>query len=161
MVVAIGATNRVIGKDGGLPWPRIKPDMDHFKTQTLGHPVLMGRKTWESLPQKFRPLPGRTNIVITRATDYEAVGGIVANNPSQALALAETAPGGDEVMVIGGAEIYNAFLSVAHRLILTKVHGDWDGDTYLAPYEEDFTRQTSYRELTGDHPRLEFVTLER
>src|SRR3989344_8265108 len=99
LIAAIGK-NRELGKGGRLLW-HIPEDMRRFKALTLGHPVIMGRKTWESLPQMFRPLPGRTNIVVTRQTGYEASGAIVADSLEAARAAAARAPGADEVFVIG------------------------------------------------------------
>ena len=117
--------NGVIGQGGGLPW-HIPSDLKHFKAVTLGKPVIMGRKTWDSLPRK--PLPGRRNLVISRNAAYSAQGSEVL--PSLEAALAATA-GEAEVCVIGGAEIFKAALPLAHRIYLTRVLADVAGDTIM------------------------------
>jgi dihydrofolate reductase len=117
--------NGVIGRDGGLPW-HIPSDLKHFKAITLGKPVIMGRKTWDSLPRK--PLPGRRNLVISRNVTYRADGAEVL--PSLEAALRATA-GETEVCVIGGAEIFKAALPLAHRIYLTRVLADVAGDTIM------------------------------
>ena len=117
--------NGVIGQGGGLPW-HIPSDLKHFKAVTLGKPVIMGRKTWDSLPRK--PLPGRRNLVITRNAAYTAEGAEVL--PSLEAALAATA-GEAAVCVIGGAEIFKAALPLAHRIYLTRVLADVAGDTIM------------------------------
>jgi dihydrofolate reductase len=121
-VVAV-ARNGVIGREGGLPW-HISSDLKRFKEITMGKPVIMGRKTWESLPRK--PLPGRQNIVISRDKAFVADGAERATGPEQALALSWGAP---EVAVIGGGEIYRLFWPYVARLYLTEVDLDVDGDT--------------------------------
>ncbi|MCE9521841.1 MAG: dihydrofolate reductase [Alphaproteobacteria bacterium] len=129
LVVAV-ARNGVIGKDGTLPW-RIPEDMKWFKARTLGKPCIMGRKTWESLPK--RPLPERTNIVVTRNPGYRADGAAVAATIDLALDIAwGEAP--EEIMVIGGAELYRAALPWARRIYLTRVEADSEGDTYFPPF---------------------------
>lgn len=124
LVVAV-AHNGVIGRDGGLPW-HISSDLKRFKALTMGKPVIMGRKTWESLPRK--PLPGRRNIVITRQQGYEAPGADVVASPEAALALCKAEP---DVAVIGGGEIYGMFWDKADRLYLTEIDLEVDGDTRL------------------------------
>jgi dihydrofolate reductase len=126
LIVAV-AENGVIGRDGTLPW-RIPEDMKWFKASTEGRPLIMGRKTWESLPR--RPLPGRTNIVVTRNNHYRAEGAVVvvALEAAIEVALGEEP---EEIMVIGGAEIYRAALPLARRIYLTSVHGEIAGDTHF------------------------------
>jgi dihydrofolate reductase len=124
LVVAI-AENGVIGRDGDLPW-RLSTDMKRFKATTMGKPVVMGRKTWESFPK--RPLPGRHNIVITRDRAYEAEGADVASSLDEALQKAH-AGGAAEVAVIGGGQIYEQALAQADRLDVTHVLAAVDGDT--------------------------------
>lgn len=130
MIVAV-AENGVIGRDGSLPW-RIPEDMAWFKARTAGRPLVMGRKTWESFPR--RPLPGRTNIVVTRQTDYRAEGGVVAATLEAALDRA-AGEEPEEIMIIGGAELYRLALPVTGRIYLTCVHGEMPGDTFLAPLD--------------------------
>jgi dihydrofolate reductase len=123
-VVAV-SKNGVIGREGGLPW-HISSDLKRFKEITMGKPVVMGRKTWESLPR--RPLPGRRNIVITRSKDFVADGAEVAATPEEALKLCGATP---EVAVIGGGEIYRLFWPLVDRLYLTEVDLEVSGDTYF------------------------------
>lgn len=128
-LIVAQARNRVIGADGALPW-RLKDDMAFFKATTMGAPVIMGRKTWESFPK--RPLPGRENIVLTRDWDYDAAAARVyssfpaAVNAARAIAARE---GKSEAFVIGGAEIYAAALPLADRIYLTEVDAEVAGDT--------------------------------
>ena len=124
LVYAI-STNGVIGKDGRLPW-HMPSDLKHFKAVTLGKPVVMGRKTWESLPKK--PLPGRQNIVVTRRPDYSAEGADVVNSIEDALVKAGAVA---EVCVIGGAELFKEILPRADRIYLTRIQADVSGDTFL------------------------------
>ena len=126
IIVAV-ANNRVIGRDNQLIW-NIPEDMAHFKALTAGHTVLMGRKTWESLPPRFRPLPGRRNIVISRQADYNAPGAELAHSLEAGLALAADA---DLVFIIGGAEIYQQALPLADRLEITEVDLSPDGDSWF------------------------------
>jgi len=126
MIVAV-AENRIIGRAGALPW-RLSEDMKWFKARTMGRPIVMGRKTWESVPK--RPLPGRTNIVVTRQAGYQAEGGVVATSLDAALALAHGEQP-EEIMIIGGAELYAQALPITHRIYLTRVHGDVEGDAYF------------------------------
>ena len=123
-VVAV-SKNGVIGREGGLPW-HISSDLKRFKEITMGKPVVMGRKTWESLPKK--PLPGRRNIVITRQPGFAPAGAEVAATPEEALSLAGDVP---EVAVIGGGEIYRLFWPLVDRLYLTEVDLEVAGDTHF------------------------------
>ncbi len=134
-LIAAVAENGVIGRGGQLPW-RLSADLRRFKALTMGHPIIMGRRTWESIG---RPLPGRTSIVVTRqprfAMPFPEVQ--VASDFDAALKQALAAPGGDaETFVIGGAEIYAVALPHAHRLYLTKVLSDVDGDAWFPPLNE-------------------------
>ena len=158
-LIAALAENRAIGKDGKLPW-RLKGDMAHFQELTQGHPVIMGRKTWESIPEKFRPLPGRTNVVITRDAEYQAEGAWVARTFPEALSLAKEAGGGGEIFAIGGTQVYECALPFASRLYLTLVEGSFEGDAFFPPYE-DFARELSREEREENGTRYAFVTLER
>lgn len=127
------AANGVIGKAGALPW-HLPEDLAHFKQVTLGAPVVMGRKTWESLPERFRPLPGRRNIVVTRNADWRAAGAERAASVPDALALVHGEP---RVWVIGGAEIFAQAWPLAHVLEVTEIERDFDGDvTMPAPGDE-------------------------
>jgi dihydrofolate reductase len=127
VIIAAVASNRVIGRDNQLIW-NIPEDMAHFKALTQGHTVLMGRKTWESLPPRFRPLPGRRNIVISRQADYAAPGAELAGSLEAGLALAAA---NETVFVIGGAEIYKQAIAVAKRLEITEVALSPEGDSWF------------------------------
>lgn len=126
-LIAAVARRRVIGKDNALLW-HLPEDMRYFRETTRGKPVIMGRKTWESLPEKFRPLPGRRNIVVSRNVDYDAPGAELAS--SLDTALAATA-GEAEVFVIGGEALYRLALPHADRLYLTEIERDYDGDAFF------------------------------
>ncbi len=126
LVVAV-ARNGVIGREGGLPW-HISSDLKRFKAITMGKPMIMGRKTWESLPKK--PLPGRHNIVITRQPGYQAPGASVITSAEEALQLARSGDP-EEIAVIGGGEVYRMFLPLADRVYLTEVDIAVEGDTFF------------------------------
>jgi len=143
LIVAM-AENRVIGRDGKLPW-RIPGDLKHFKQTTMGKPVVMGRKTWESLGC---PLPGRANVIVTRDLAYGVEGAYVAHDIDAALALAEgLAAGGDEVMVIGGADIYAQTINRADRLYLTEIHMETEGDALFPELDEGGWTVSSRRDV--------------
>ena len=127
VLIAAVARNRVIGRDNQLIW-NIPEDMAHFKALTAGQTVVMGRKTWESLPPRFRPLPGRRNIVVSRQADYAAPGGEVADSLEGALKLASTT---ETIFVIGGEQIYRQAMAVADRLEITEVALDPEGDAWF------------------------------
>ncbi len=127
IIIAAVAKNRVIGKDNSLIW-NIPQDMAHFKALTSGQTVVMGRKTWESLPPRFRPLPGRRNIVISRQPDYAAPGAEVATSLDAALQLASAA---EQLFVIGGEQIYTQAMAAADRLEITEVDLDPEGDAWF------------------------------
>lgn len=156
LVVAI-AENGVIGKDGGLPW-RIPADMRWFKAVTMGKPVIMGRKTWDSLPKK--PLPGRANIVISRAQGWTAEGALAAASLDEALRLAGAS---EEVCVIGGAQIYAEALPRADRLYLTEVLALPDGDTFMPPIDRSRFHVISREDnpAEGTAPAFGFLILDR
>ena len=149
LVVAV-ARNGVIGRRGHLPW-HISSDLKHFKTITLGKPLIMGRKTWESLPR--RPLPGRMNIVITRDREYQADGAIIAHDLAGAIeAAAKT--GIDEICVIGGGEIFQEFLPRASRIYLSEVDLAPVGDIFFPAIDPLGWREVS-RESFEAGPRDE------
>ena len=156
MIVAVAA-NGTIGRDGQLPW-HLPEDLKHFKRLTLGKPVVMGRKTWESIG---RPLPGRHNVVITRGEGYEAEGASVVGSPEAALELLSGEP---EVMIIGGGAVYRAFLDRARTIYLTKVDADVDGDASF-PELDPATWQEVSREAHAADERhaygYSFIRLDR
>jgi dihydrofolate reductase len=133
MVAAMGE-NRVIGRDGGLPW-HIPGDLKLFKQTTMGKPIIMGRKTWETLS---RPLPGRPHIVITRDTNYIAAGALVVHDLNKAVSVAQglaIALEEEEIMIIGGAEIYSLAMAKADRIYLTEVALSPDGDAFFPNFD--------------------------
>src|SRR5512147_2881154 len=128
-LIAAVARNGVIGRDGALPW-HLAGDMQHFRELTRGCPVVMGRRTWDSLPPRYRPLPGRANIVVTRRAGWTADGAQVAPSLPAALRLAQLRLGpARRVYVIGGAQLYREAMPLADVLELTEVRADMDGDT--------------------------------
>ena len=126
-LIAAVARNRVIGKDNQLLW-HLPEDMKHFREVTRGKPVIMGRKTWESLPEKFRPLPGRHNIVVSRNLDYKAPGATLVSSLEDAIHLTRS---DDETFVIGGETLYRQALAQAHRLYLTEIDQNYEGDAFF------------------------------
>lgn len=154
--VVAAAENGVIGRDNGLPW-RLPGDLQHFKAVTLGKPVLMGRKTWDSIG---RPLPGRHNIVVSRRPDLSIQGCTVVDTIERAVELTRTEP---ELMVIGGAEIFKLLLPRAERLYLTRVHANVPGDVYLPDLGQGWIERS--REYHAADEKNEFaysfVLLER
>ena len=140
-LIAARARNGVIGRDNQMPW-KIPDEQAYFKRMTMGHPIVMGRRTWESIG---RPLPGRRNIVVTRNGAYSANGAEVVGSLDGALLLIGDA---DEVFVIGGGQLYAEAMPRASRLLLTEIDADFDGDTFMPPPDRTQWRETS-RE---DHP---------
>lgn len=156
-LIAAVARNGVIGIGNRLPW-HLPADLKHFKALTLGHPVIMGRKTWESLPEKFRPLPERRNIVVTRDGSYRAEGAVVA--PSLPAALA--AAGGGEAFLIGGAELYATALPLANRLQLTEIDATFEGDAWFPAIDPGLWHEVARQAHRGDEGfDYAFVTYER
>ncbi len=154
-LVAAVAANGVIGANGKLPW-HLPEDLKHFKALTLGHPVIMGRKTWESLG---KALPGRENIVVTRTPGYEAPGASVASSLEGALALCAGEP---TVFIIGGGELYAEALPAADGLVLTEIQRDYAGDARFPHYDRGAWRETQRKPQTGaDGLRFDFVLYER
>lgn len=157
-LIAAVARNGVIGRDGDLPW-RIPADLQFFKTTTMGKPMIMGRRTFASIG---KALPGRRSIVVTRNPDFAADDVEVAADLDQALAIAAQQDA-DEVMVIGGGEIYAAALPRADRLYLTEIHIDAEGDVHFPELDRTQWRETSRDDnaAEGDTPAFSFVVLER
>ncbi|WP_459615725.1 dihydrofolate reductase [Bordetella sp. 2513F-2] len=150
------AGNRAIGRDNALPW-KLPGDLAHFKRSTLGHPIIMGRKTWESLG---RPLPGRSNIVITRSSGYRADGAAVA--PTLDAALAVCPPDAGEIFVIGGAQIYALALPRADRILATEVHADVEGDAFFPELPPGQWRETARQPQPAENGHAyDFVIYER
>ncbi|WP_371323349.1 dihydrofolate reductase [Dechloromonas sp. ZY10] len=163
VIIAAVAQNRVIGKDNQLLW-HLPEDMAHFKAMTSGRPVIMGRKTWESLPPRFRPLPGRRNIVISRQPDYAAPGAELADSLENALFLLSTVDAADlsPAFVIGGEQIYRQAMTLADRLEITEVELQPEGDAWFPEIStvdwEMVQKRTADR---SDVPACHFVTYRR
>jgi dihydrofolate reductase len=155
-LVLARAANGVIGANNAIPW-RIPHDMKRFKAITMGKPIIMGRKTWDSFPKK--PLPGRTNIVITRDVNWHADGAVVAHTLDEALARARSEQP-DEIAVIGGAEIYRLALPQADLVHLTEVHGQFAGDVTMPPFGPQWRETAREDHATPDGLRYSYVTLE-
>ena len=155
------ATNGVIGRDGTLPW-HLPEDMAHFKRMTAGCPVIMGRKTWDSLPRKFRPLPGRTNLVITRQVLWQENGAKPLSSMREALLFCEQmVPVPAEVWVIGGAQIYAEALPQAHRAMVTEIEQDFEGDAFAPHFGPQWREISRESNVSANGLHYSFVTLER
>jgi dihydrofolate reductase len=159
--VVARADNGVIGRDNALPW-HLPADLRHFKRLTVGKPVVMGRRTFDSIG---KPLPGRHNIVLTRDPTWRADGVTVVSNLAEAIAAAGLDPKtrADEVAIIGGAAVYAQALPIATRIHLTEVHAAPDGDTRLPAFDPARWRETTREDhpAEDDRPAYSFVTLER
>ena len=156
--MAAVARDGVIGLAGGLPW-RIPEDAQRFRTLTMGHPIVMGRRTWDSLPDRFRPLPGRRNIVVTRNRAWQATGAEAVGSLTDALSLLE---GAAQAFVIGGGELYAEALARADELLLTEIDAELEGDTYFPTWERaafDETAREQHVSETGIP--FSFVTYRR
>jgi dihydrofolate reductase len=156
-VIYARARNGVIGKDGAMPW-HLPEDLAHFKRVTLGHPVIMGRKTWESLPPKFRPLPGRRNIVITRQADWQADGAERAGSLEQAIALCGDAP---QAWVTGGSEIYRLALPLADKVLVTEIDADFEGDAFAPDLGPEWRETARERHVSKTGLPFSFVMFQK
>ena len=153
MIAALGKNN-VIGVDNKLPW-KLSADLKRFKAITSGKPVIMGRKTFESIG---RPLPNRTNIIITRDKNYRADGCVIVNSAEEALNAAKE---NEEVMIIGGAQIYAEFLPKANKMYLTVIEKEFEGDAYFPEYNDHEWKIIHKEDHEDDGLRYSFVDLER
>ena len=153
------AANGVIGKDGTMPW-HLPEDLAHFKQLTLGAPVIMGRKTWDSLPPRFRPLPGRTNIVVTRQPDWKENGVQRSSSLREALQIAEQ-PNPATVWVIGGAQIYAQALPLAQRVEVTEIAQDFDGDAFAPELGPEWVETTREAHTSTGGMTFAFVRYQR
>ena len=156
-LIAAVARNRAIGKDNQLLW-NLPEDMKHFRETTRGKPVIMGRKTWESLPEKFRPLPGRQNIVVSRNPAYKAHGAALAGTLESALALVG---GAEETFIIGGEQLYSAALPQADRLYLTEVDCAPEADAFFPAIDPAAWKILEHRDSTESSPPCAFVIYAR
>ena len=167
------ARNGVIGNKGTLPW-HLPEDMAHFKRATMGCPVIMGRKTWDSLPAKFRPLPGRLNVVVTRQPDWEAEGALRATSVAHAVELCnlqgntgsdmkrdvgtESRVGPINAWVIGGAQIYAQALPLASNAVVTEIDADFDGDAFAPQFGPQWTKTAGLPQVSSTGLRFSFAT---
>ena len=153
-LLAAVAANGIIGAGGGIPW-RLPEDLQHFKRLTMGHPIIMGRRTWESLKG---PLPGRENIVVTRNKGYEAAGAAVANSLEAALALCADEP---IVFVIGGSQLFAESLPIAAGLVMTEIYRDYEGDTWFPQYDRSRWKESQREQhVRADGLKFDFVLYE-
>ncbi|MCW3072586.1 MAG: diacylglycerol kinase [Bacteroidetes bacterium] len=161
LIVAVG-DNNVIGKDNALIW-HLPADMKFFKEKTTGHCIITGRKNYESIPEKFRPLPNRTNIVITRQSDYSAPGAIVVNSVEAALEKAKQT-GDEEIFIIGGAEIFRQSLGYANRIYLTVIHHSFEGDVFFPEIDRTQWKETTRIQGPVDEKNKyphDYITLDK
>ena len=162
LIVAV-SQNGVIGKDNDLIW-HLPKDMKFFKDTTMGHHVIMGRKNFESIPHKFRPLPNRTNIVITRQSDYKAGDSIVVNSVEESLKVAKS-NAENEAFIIGGGQIYKLALeaNLIDRIYLTKIHHSFDGDTFFTELSSDWEEIKREDCFKDDNHKYDysFIVLEK
>jgi len=149
--------NNVIGKNGDLPW-HLPEDLAHFKRTTLGQAVVMGRITWESIPEKFRPLPGRRNVVVSRQTDYAAAGATVVSSLQDALAMF---PADEVVWLIGGAQLYAQALPQASQLVVTEIDADFEGDAFAPTLGPEWHETQRSQLVSAQGLAYSLVTLER
>ena len=157
-LVAAVARGGVIGNGNAIPW-RIPEDLAFFRDLTMGHPVVMGRRTWDSLPDRFRPLPGRRNVVVTRNPDWRDEGADRAASLDDALRLLD---GAEQVFVIGGAEIFAAALPGADALVLTEIDLDVEGDVLFPPWDRGAYEEVAREpHVSEDGTALAFVTYAR
>lgn len=161
-MIAAMSSNRVIGKDNDLPW-HLPDDFNFFKQTTKGHFVIMGRKNFESLPANFRPLPHRTNVVVTRQNNYQAEGVSIVNTIEEALELARNADQ-EEAFIIGGGEIYKLGLDYADKIYLTEINGEVNGDTHFPEFDKSIWKEVERKHHPQDERHkfsFDFVTYKK
>ena len=151
------SANGVIGNNNALPW-HLPEDLAHFKKLTLGSPVIMGRKTWNSLPAKFRPLPGRTNVVITRQANWHAEGAQRACSLVDALAICQAA---SDVWIIGGAQIYAQAEPLAHRIEVTHIDKTYEGDAFAPTLSNQWQQSQKQDYVSSTGLNFSFITYTR
>jgi dihydrofolate reductase len=155
------ARNRVIGKDGTMPW-HLPEDLAHLKRTTLGYPVIMGRKTWDSIPPKFQPLPGRTNIVLTRQMDWSKNGAQRASDLREALLFCEQlASKPQAVWIIGGAQIYAQAMPLAQQAVVTEIEADFEGDSFAPQFDAGWHETAREAHVSSGGLHYSFVTRVR
>lgn len=154
-IIAAASENLVIGKDNDLPW-HLPTDMKYFNRITKGHMVIMGSKCWESIPLRYRPLPNRDNVVVSRNLNYEADGALMVNDLETLLKVIKTGYNNKEVFVIGGGKIYKDAFKYADKLYLTRIHAEIEGDTFLEGFDKK-EWALSHKEETISENGLEFT----
>jgi len=160
-LIAAMTENRVIGKDNDLPW-KLPDDMKYFQKTTKGHVVIMGRKNYDSLPPSFKPLPNRTNVILTRQNGYQAKDCVVINNLSQAFDFAKS-EGEKEVFVIGGGQIYQEAISICDRIYLTEIKTEIEGDTFFPILDSSWKEKSRAPHDVDDRHQFafDFVVYEK
>jgi dihydrofolate reductase len=152
------AANGVIGLNNQMPW-HLPEDLAHFKRTTLGCPVLMGRKTWESIPAKFRPLPGRANLVVTRQTNWQAEDAYVVHSLEEGITLALAhCPEGKDLWVMGGAEIYAQAAPIAEEAVVTEIEAEYEGDAFAPQLSAHWQEVSRERHVSSTGLKFSFVT---
>jgi dihydrofolate reductase len=158
IIVAV-SENNVIGKDNRLIW-RLPADMKFFKEKTTGHVIITGRKNYESIPEKFRPLPERKNIVITRQKNYHAPGAIVVSSIENALQYVKENHNNEEIFIIGGADIYRQTISICDKIYLTRIHHSFEGDAFFSDLNEKDWAIVSEEDFTADDKNIYDFTIQ-
>lgn len=160
-IIVAASNNLVIGKSNDLPW-HLPTDLKRFKELTQNGYVIMGRKCWESIPPKFRPLPNRKNVVVTRDINYPTDGAIIINNITKTLKFLKDEPNDNKIFVIGGGEIYKESFKFADKLYLTRILEDVDGDVYLEGFnEEKWTLLDSSEVIQENNHKYRFEVYEK
>lgn len=158
IIVAV-SENNVIGKDNRLIW-RLPADMKFFKEKTTGHVIITGRKNYESIPEKFRPLPDRKNIVITRQKNYHAPGAVVVSSIENALQYVSENHKDEEVFIIGGAEIYKQTISACDKIYLTRIHHSFEGDAFFPALNEKDWKLVGAEDFSTDEKNIYNFTIQ-
>jgi dihydrofolate reductase len=161
-LIVAASENNVIGKNGQLPW-HLPSDMKYFRETTMGHCVIMGRKNFDSIPEKFRPLQGRTNIIVTRQKNYSAPGCVVVNSIEKALDKA-TEKNETEAFIIGGGEIFKQSMGLADKIYLTRIHAKFDGDVFFPSINMKEWKEESVQHYIADKKNkydYSFIVLSR
>jgi dihydrofolate reductase len=151
------AANGVIGANNTMPW-QLPEDMAHLKRLTMGSSVIMGRKTWDSIPARFRPLPGRRNIVVTRQTDWAAVGALRAGSLAEAVALCQDV---EQAWVLGGAQIYAQALPLADEAVVTEIEQAFEGDAFAPQFGPGWTETAREPHVSANGLKFSFVTYQQ
>jgi dihydrofolate reductase len=161
-IIVAASENNVIGKNNQLPW-HLPADMKYFKEKTMGHCVIMGRKNFESIPDKYRPLSGRTNIVVTRQKDFKGGAVIISHSLAEAIQIAKD-KNETECFIIGGGEIFSQSMSICDCIYLTRIHAHIEGDVFFSEINMDEWKEVSIEKFSANEKNkydFSFITLER